>query len=1059
MVPKYLEKVEEQLSSGNATEHSYRGALQELVSSIIDDENMTVVNEPKHIKCGAPDYVISKKVKGSKDIPLGYIEAKDIGKDLKSKNYKKQFNNYKDSLGNLIITDYLKFDFYKNQKKTKAEFYETCTIAELVDGKIQPREEEFDRFADLIRDFVTYVGQTIKSPANLAAMMAGKAKMLAEVIRRAIESDEENLANSSLKDQMQAFKKILIHDISPAAFADVYAQTITYGMFAARLHDKTLGDFSRQEAATLIPKTNPFLRNLFQYVSGYDVDDRIVWIVDSLADIFVYTDVNELLKNFGKATKTHDPIIHFYETFLAEYDPKLRKARGVWYTPEPVVNFIVRAVDDILKTEFGLPYGLADTSKTTIKVPVQGKKTLVKKEVHKVQILDPATGTGTFLAEVIKQIHRKFTGMEGIWSDYVEKDLIPRLNGFEILMASYAMAHLKLELLLKETGYQPINPDRFHVYLTNSLEEAHPDTGTLFASWLSNEATAANQVKTEAPVMVVMGNPPYSVSSSNASKDKNGKNTWIGELIGDYKKGLKEKKINLDDDYIKFIRYAQHLIQKNGSGIFAYISNNSFVDGITHRQMRRTLLEAFDCIYILDLHGNSKKKELAPNGEKDQNVFDIMQGVSIGIFIKKSNGSSARIADVNHFDLFGKRNAKYSFLKDNKLKTIDWEKLKCKSPEFYFFPLNEKLQKEYKKGMHIKELFKMSYTGFETQRDAASIFYSENDLKKTVELFMNNDEDSIRKELILGKDGRDWKVSTAKMDLANGFTTKLIQFKPFDYRFMPYTGRSKGIVAYPRHEIATQLFEDNLAFLSPRFFKEDPSYFMSNKFTAHKVLSAYDKNFVFPLYWYQTSQLDEVNRKPNLNLNIVAQIEDGIGISFTGEKQTDPSVFAPIDILGYIYAVLHSPAYREKYKEFLKIDFPRVPYPSDKKKFWELVALGGELRELHLMESAKLNDSIATYPKSGSNEITRKLNKNDWILYDDKNDVGRIWTNDIQYFDKIPLVAWEFYIGGYQPAQKWLKDRRGRTLNMDDIRHYLKIIVALVETDRLMKEIDKVGVV
>ena len=367
------------------------------------------------------------------------------------------------------------------------------------------------------------------------------------------------------------------------------------------------------------------MRKLFGYIAGPDIDERIIWVVDALADIFRATDVADLLKNFGSSTQQTDPIIHFYETFLAEYDPKLRKARGVWYTPEPVVNFIVRAVDDILKTEFNLPDGLADRSKTKVKVNVQGK--IVEQEVHKVQILDPAAGTGTFLAEIIKQVYKKFTAQQGSWSSYVEEHLIPRLNGFELLMASYAMAHLKLDLLLTETGYKPKKQQRLKVYLTNSLEEHHPDTGTLFANWLSTEANEANHIKRDTPVMVVLGNPPYAVSSSN-------KSDWIQNLIADYKKDLNERKINLDDDYIKFIRFGEHFIEKNGEGILAYISNNSFIDGITHRQMRKHLLESFDKIYILDLHGNSKKKEISPDGSEDENVFDIMTGVSINIFVK-----------------------------------------------------------------------------------------------------------------------------------------------------------------------------------------------------------------------------------------------------------------------------------------------------------------------------------------------------------------------------------------------------------------------------------------
>lgn len=390
-----------------------------------------------------------------------FIEAKDIGdKDLdgaKKTGNKEQFDRYKASLHNLMFTDYLNFHLYHD-----GEFVTKIALAEIHNGTIVPRPENFASFTNLLKDFCSHIGQTIKSSKKLAEMMAGKARLLSEVIERALTSDETNREDSTLKDQMNAFKQILIHDITPKAFADVYAQTIAYGMFAARLHDPTLPTFSRQEAAELIPKSNPFLRKLFGYIAGPDIDDRIKWIVDGLVEIFLACNVEEILKNYGRSTKMEDPIIHFYETFLSEYDPKLRKARGVWYTPQPVVSFIVRAVDDILKTEFDLPQGLADTSKTTIKVNLQGNDKRFKdnirtidQEVHRVQILDPATGTGTFLAEAVKLIHRKFEGQQGIWSNYVENQLLPRLNGFELLMASYAMAHLKLDLLLTETGYKP----------------------------------------------------------------------------------------------------------------------------------------------------------------------------------------------------------------------------------------------------------------------------------------------------------------------------------------------------------------------------------------------------------------------------------------------------------------------------------------------------------------------------------------------------------------------------------------------------------------------------
>ena len=591
-IEQYIDSINQRYKLGNATEHTFRGDLQQLIESLAPAIRAT--NEPKRQSCGAPDYIITHK-----DIPVGFIEAKDIGdKDLdgaKKTGNKEQFDRYKASLNNLIFTDYLSFHLYRD-----GQFVTKITIAEVTPKGINPLTESFEQFEHFIKDFCTHIGQTIKSSRKLAEMMAGKARLLSDVIEKALCSDNDSYENSTLKDQMNAFKQILIHDITPKGFADVYAQTIAYGMFAARYHDPTLPTFSRQEAYELIPKSNPFLKKLFGYIAGLDVDDRIKWIVDDLVNIFLACNVEEMLKGYGKATKMEDPIIHFYEDFLSEYDPKLRKARGVWYTPAPVVNFIVRAVDDILKAEFDLPQGLADTSKTRIKVDVQGKK--VEQEVHRVQILDPATGTGTFLAEVVKHIHKKFQGQQGIWSSYVETHLLPRLNGFELLMASYAMAHLKLDLLLSETGFTPTTNQRFRVYLTNSLEEYHPDTGTLFASWLSSEANEANHIKRDTPVMCIIGNPPYSVSSTN-------KGEWIQNLIADYKRNLNERKINLDDDYIKFIRYGQHFIDKNGSGVLAYISNNSFIDGITHRQMRKSLLESFDKIYILDLHGSAKKNK------------------------------------------------------------------------------------------------------------------------------------------------------------------------------------------------------------------------------------------------------------------------------------------------------------------------------------------------------------------------------------------------------------------------------------------------------------------
>jgi predicted helicase len=1049
-IEQYIDNINKRYKLGNATEHTFRGDLQTLIESIIPTIRAT--NEPKRQTCGAPDYILTKK-----EIPVGFIEAKDIGdKDLegsKKTGNKEQFDRYKASLNNLIFTDYIDFHLYID-----GVFVTKIAIAEIQNGSIIPLPNNFASFTNLIKDFTSHIGQTIKSSKKLAEMMAGKARLLSDVIEKALTSDEIKNENSTLKDQMNAFKEILIHDITPKGFADVYAQTISYGMFAARLHDPTLPTFSRQEAAELIPKSNPFLRKLFGYIAGPDIDDRIKWIVDSLVEIFMACNVEEILRNYGKSTKMEDPIIHFYETFLSEYDPKLRKARGVWYTPAPVVNFIVRAVDDILKTEFDLPNGLADNSKIKIKVNAQGQNKLIEQEVHKVQILDPATGTGTFLAEVIKHIHKKFEGQQGIWSKYIESHLLPRLNGFELLMASYAMAHLQLDLLLTETGYKPTNDQRFRVYLTNSLEESHPDTGTLFANWLSAEANEANQIKRDTPVMCIIGNPPYSGESSNKGK-------WIMNLMEDYKKepGGKEKLKEqnskfINDDYVKFLRYGQHFIEKNGSGVLAYINPHGFLDNPTFRGMRWNLLKTYDKIYTIDLHGNAKKKETAPDGGADINVFDIEQGVSINIFVKTGKKKPTELGKVFHFDLFGKRDFKYDFLSENSLKNIAFNIFDPFKNNYLFKKIDDTLLKSYNDGINPTALFQINVMGFQTHRDDFCIDDNKAFLAKKLADFSQNknSDDEIYKEFGV-KSSSDFNIQKAQIELSKVNIEKEIikcDYRPFDTKYIYF---DKIVVDRPRKELLTHSKnKENLIIGIGRqgMAVGDIQWCLTtvSKYPVDANMFRRGGVNLFPLYLYndingQPNSEQIAKRTPNLNTEIVNQIAKKIGLSFTNEKETTKDTFAPIDILDYIYAVLHSQTYREKYKEFLKIDFPRVPYPKDVITFWQLVKFGGEIRQIHLLESPVIDKYITQYPIDGNNLVGK-------IIYQN----GKVYINDTQYFNNVPQTAWEFYIGGYQPAQKWLKDRKERTLEFDDILHYQKIIVALTETDRLMKEIDKIDI-
>lgn len=1054
-ISQYITTINTRFQLGNATEHTFRGDLARLIETIIP--NITATNEPKRQACGAPDYILTRK-----NIPVGFIEAKDIAdKDLsgaKKNGNKEQFDRYKASLDNIIFTDYLRFHLYRN-----GEAITQITIGEVRNGKIYALPDNFLIFENLLKDFCSQVSQTIKSPKQLAKMMAGKARLLSDIIGKALNEDDGRDENSSLRQQKLAFQKILIHDITAEGFADVYAQTIAYGMFAARLHDSSLPTFSRQEAAELIPKSNPFLRKLFLYIAGPDIDDRIVWVVDSLVEIFLHCNVQEILKNYGRSTQTETPIIHFYETFLSEYDPKLRKARGVWYTPAPVVSFIVRSVDEVLKTEFGLSQGLADTATTTIEVQAEGtavskginkgKKLTVEKEVHKVQILDPATGTGTFLAEVIKFVQNKFVGQSGMWSNYLENHLLPRLNGFELLMASYAMAHLQLDLLLTETGYQPKKQQRLQVYLTNSLEESHPDTGTLFDLWLSDEANEANRIKRDTPVMCIIGNPPYSGESAN-------KGTWIMSLMDDYKKepGGKEKLKErnpkwINDDYVKFLRYGQYFIEKNGSGILAFINPHGFLDNPTFRGMRWSLLNTYDKIYTIDLHGNAKKKETTPDGGKDENVFDIMQGVSINIFIKTGLKNKGELARVFHYDLYGKREDKYEFLRQHNIKTIPYIELFNKAPMYFMVQKDLEAEKKYQQGFSINELFIVKNVGIVTSRDSFVIDIHKAKLQKRIKDFFILSSDELKNKYSI-KENKTWVIDNQKKNaiIFDDKYIKKINYRPFDIQYIYY---NKHFIERERYDVMQHfLNENNVGLVYKKGNAEEcsASIMVTNHIIDFRSWSRpgmQGGDYITPLYIYpQFNQGKLANhpvRTPNLDMNIVNRIAKKIGLTFTNEKIDTTDSFSPIDILDYIYAVLHSPTYRETYKEFLKFDFPRIPYPKNRTNFLKLVKLGSELRNIHLLGSTQIEKYITEYPIDGDNVIEKPR-------YED----GKVYINKTQYFDKVPQSAWEFYIGGYQPAQKWLKDRKGQELSFEELFHYQKIIVALTETKRLMLQIDQI---
>ena len=1011
-VETYVAEVAGKYATGRAGEHAYRAAFEKLIATL--DPRLKIVNDPKRTEHGAPDFVF---VRG--ELTAGYAETKDVGVSLDKTEKTEQMERYL-GYSKLILTDYLEFRFFHNGQK----YEEPIVIGTLKGGRVLGVRDQYEKLADTLKDFLNEAPEQIQNGARLAEIMGGKARRVRDNVRQYLVQHSER--NRELERIFETVKSLLVHDLSLEHFADMYAQTLVYGLFAARFHDTSKEPFTRQKARDLIPASNPFLRHFFDHIVGPDFDVRLAYIVNELCEVFSLANVHALMGQYFKKNgevEGPDPVIHFYEDFLREYDPEQRKKIGAFYTPVPVVRFIVRAVDAILERDFGLPRGLADTSKIPIEQVRQGRK--AKTDVHRVQILDPATGTGTFLNETIRAIAKRFQGQEGRWSTYVDNDLLPRLYGFELMMASYTIAHLKLGMTLEESGYKRFNK-RLGIYLTNSLEQGELPDDTLFGFGLSRsiaeEAREAAVIKRETPIMVVLGNPPYSVSSSNKSK-------WILDLIKDYKTNLDEKKLNLDDDYIKFIRLAEHFIETNVSGIVALITNNSYIDGITHRQMRKHLRDTFDDIYVLDLHGNSKRKEKAPDGTRDENVFDIQQGVAIAIFIKRATTKKAP-AVVHHSELYGTRSTKFNALNALELSTVPWAILSCAEPGFFFVPKDLRSDSSSDDMVSLSSVFRSFGNGIGTDRDSLFYDFEDDALTSRMEIFYSQHglDDDFREKFNVANSSSYNLLDRRNATTFDPESIQLALYRPFDVRWLYYDPK---LTSRPAQTVMQHLKSRNLALLVTRQISTGDfrHVFITDKLCDRDPLSVAtrERTQVFPLYLYAS----DGTRISNLSPEVERRFRTILGN------------ITPEDIFDYIYAVLYSPDYREKYKEFLKIDFPRVPYPADKSQFEQLVALGRELRALHLLESPKVGRFVTTYPVSGSNVVEK-------IEYKE----GSVYINKSQYVGNVPAVAWNFWVGGYQPAQKWLKDRKGRALTNADIEHYQKMIVALSETDRIMREID-----
>lgn len=1023
---------------GKATEHSYRPAIQKLFNDLGQDIN--ALNEPKHVDCGAPDFLIYRG-----DFQIGHVEAKDLSIDIRNMKNENadQHKRYVSALPNLIYTNCLDWDFYKDGERI-------CSVSiGKFSESLEFNRRNFDVLDGYLRTFIHNSIEKISNPKTLAVTMAAKAHLIKDILLKTLEMDEEKATH--IFEQYEEVKESLISSIDFDEFADIYAETVTHGMFVARLYSNDQ-EFNRQKAVETFPKHSPFLRRFFGHIAGAEIDDQIRWIIDDLALMFSACDVEDLMNSFNNDDDNDDPFLYFYETFLSEYNSSSRIEYGVWYTPQPVVSFIVRAVNDILVDRFHLNRGLADISKIEIDFDTgmdddKGGKITEKKVVHRVQIMDPATGTGTFLVEVISQVVSRIKmGGESLLSSYIEEELLPRLHGMEVRMASYAVCFAKLDMALRKLHYKPSkNSPRMSVYLTDSLADgfsAIKEHG--FAQWLTQEAKGARSIKTSLPIMCVIGNPPY-----NADAKSEG---WIRTLMDDYKKEpggqmpLKERNSKwINDLYVQFMRVSSHFIEKNGDGVMALITNHSYIENPTFRGMRWHLLRTFDEIWILDLHGNVKRTRTPPDGRKDENVFDIQQGVAIIIAVK-TKGDNENLAKVMHGDLWGTRSEKFEFLENSSFRDDLFSEVMPRDPYYIMSSRDYSNFDIYHEGFLVSEMMPHKSIGIVTSRDKFTIDFDESTLKNRVHHFVKLDVEEARTQYNLTNDTDSWSIAGAQRDLRPIDAEKFvkIKFRPFDIRWTYYTGVGQGFMARPRDEVMSHMvgIDNNIALSVTKNCRSRDhfSHVICHEYISDSHLTS-DVTSVFPLY--VSSDICGVDQgyDSNLNNDLVNRLKN---ISVTSDFPEMKS----IDVFDYMYGVLHCPEYRITYREYFEIDYPRIPWPRCAEEFWNIVSHGRELRKLHLMKdnSISLREdeySLQTLQGDGDNTIIR-------ASYSEQ----KIWINKTQYFDNVTEDVWNHNVGGYFPAQKWLKDRKHRSLSYEESLHYRNILKILLRTGQIMQEIN-----
>ncbi|HIJ70854.1 MAG TPA: N-6 DNA methylase [Planctomycetes bacterium] len=1013
MLKTYMNEIFKVAQRGDAREESYYNTLSTLMGSFAQSINRSkteVTVQPKRTEAGNPDF----RIWDGRQHIVGYIEAKPpTEENLDKIAESQQLKRYLNSFANVILTNFFEFRLYRNGALTdKVQIGRRFIAGQL---KTVPPVENEEKFLSLLDKFFSFSLPRTYTPKTLAQALAKRTHYLREQVLFALDGGTGDPAGF-----YEAFREHLIAALKKEDFADIYAQTITYGLFAASTRCK--GEFNRKLAFDNIPRTIGILRDVFRFVSLEEPGDELVWIIDDIADILAAADVKQILHKYFVEGKGKDPVVHFYETFLAQYDPKEREQRGVYYTPQEVVSYIVNSLNTILKDYFDKPDGLATGSIT---------------------VLDPGAGTLTFLAEAASVGVQEFADKygRGGTSELIKNHILKNFYAFELMMAPYAIGHLKMGFLLEEFGYTLDRDDRFKLYLTNTLDMKELAESNLpGTSSLSRESHAAGEIKKQKPILVILGNPPYSGHSANTGP-------WISREIKEYYKvdgkDLGEKNPKwLQDDYVKFIRFAQWKIDQAGEGVLGFITNHSYLDNPTFRGMRWSLMNSFNHIYVLDLHGNSKKREKCPDGSKDENVFDIQQGVAIILAVKKKGLKKK----VSHSDLWGLRQQKYDWLGRHYVKNTKWKKL-TPEKDFYFFVRRDgKLLAGYEKYTKITDIFGTNSVGVVTSRDKLVIACEKAELSKRLRMFRDESiPDGMIKKAFDLKENPRWKLKDARKKVRQEDKWEKqvtdILYRPFDSRWIFY---NDAVIERRRREVMRHMMQENLSMITSRIVKGESfrHCWVSKTISSAAVLApnTASSSYVFPLYTYPDVDLfngaERYQRQVNINPSVFETLQKTYGKKIKAET-----------LFYYIYAVLYSPAYRTKYGEFLKSDFPRIPVCRDFSVFRLMSRQGNNLVELHLMTSRKLDKPVAKFEGKGNNLVEK-------ISYD----AGKkaVYINEGRYFVPVKPDMWEYRIGGYQVLDKWLKSRKGRRLSLADIKHYCRIVTAVRETENIQKKLDKI---